>query len=305
LSATRNTATVLKNESVFGNIGINETASGQNPFAFKVDVDIIEIERFKLTVRDQNKNEWTEFIEIPLKKDLPELKDFQIADGKIFTVAKGGTNIETVSLGRGNGDGIPNPGESIVILVKENDKYWRTELTGSDKFINPNGINSRISDSWTDFDHVGASAKYSVPLISSDCPQNHAVDFFAEYWTPQYPYHIKKQGVVKITIQGNDKTPPILKWLKISGDNLLQARILDGSKVHHVKAKFIFRDDPTVSFESALSDDGSSGDKTAGDNVFTQKISGKKFGFYRVVIECTDSFGNQLLEEAPGEYFLH
>ncbi len=305
LSATRNTATVLKNESVFGNIGINETASGQNPFAFKVDVDTIEIERFKLTVRDQNKNEWTEFIEIPLKKDLPELKDFQIADGKIFTVAKGGTNIETVSLGRGNGDGIPNPGESIVILVKENDKYWRTELTGSDKFINPNGINSRISDSWTDFDHVGASAKYSVPLISSDCPQNHAVDFFAEYWTPQYPYHIKKQGVVKITIQGNDKTPPILKWLKISGDNLLQARILDGSKIHHVKAKFIFRDDPTVSFESALRDDGSSGDKTAGDNVFTQKISGKKFGFYRVVIECTDSFGNQLLEEAPGEYFLH
>ena len=93
LSATRNTATVLKNESVFGNIGINETASGQNPFAFKVDVDIIEIERFKLTVRDQNKNEWTEFIEIPLKKDLPELKDFQIAAGKIFTVAKGGTNM--------------------------------------------------------------------------------------------------------------------------------------------------------------------------------------------------------------------
>jgi len=305
LSATRNTATVLKGESGFGNIGINETTSGQKLFSFKTDADSVEIERFKLTIRDQNKNEWIEFIEIPLKKDLPEIKNFEIADGKIFTVVKGGTNTETVFLGKGNGDGIANPGESIVILVKDNDKYWRTQLTGNDKFINANGVNNRISDNWTDFDHVGASAKYSVPLISGDCPHDHSVDFFAEYWTPQYPYHIKKQGLIKIKIQGNDKTPPVMKWLKISGDNVLQARIIDGSKIQHVKAKLIFRDDPALSFEIELMDDGSSGDKAAGDNVFTKKIAGRKFGFYRVVIESADSFGNQLLEEAPGEYLLH
>ena len=305
LSATRNTANVLKGEAGFGDIGINEIAPGQNSYSFRINADSIEIERFKLTIRDQNKNEWSEFIDVPVKKDLPGIKNFEMADGKIFTVAKGGTNTETVSLGEGNGDGIPNPGESIVILVKDNDKYWRTQLTVNDKFINANGVNNRVSDTWTDFDHVGASAKYSVPLISGDCPQDHSVDFFAEYWTPQYPYHIKKQGVIKIKIQGNDKTPPMIKWLKISGDDVLQTRIIDGSKIQHVTAKFIFRDDPTLSFETDLTDDGSSGDKAAADNVFSKKIAGKKFGFYRVVIESADSFGNQLLEEAPGEFLLH
>jgi hypothetical protein len=220
-------------------------------------------------------------------------------------VVKGGTNTETVSLGRGNGDGIANPGESIVILVKDNYKYWRTQLTVNDKFINANGVNARVSDSWTDFDHVGASAKYSVPLVSGDCPQDHSVDFFAEYWTPQYPYHIKKQGVIKLKIQGKDKTPPVMKWLKVSGDDVLQARIIDGSKIQHVKARLIYREDPALSFEVELMDDGSSGDKAAGDNVFTKKITGKKFGSYRVVIESADSFGNQLLEEAAGEFLLH
>ena len=77
-------------------------------------------------------------------------------------------------LGHGNGDGIANPGESIVILVKDQNKYWRTHLTFSDKYVNPFGLNKRMSDDWTSFDHVGASAKYSVPLISSDCPDDHA-----------------------------------------------------------------------------------------------------------------------------------
>ena len=108
---------------------------------------------------------------------MPEIKDFEIADGKIFTVAKSGTDVETVSLGSGNGDGIANPGESIVLFVKDQNKYWRTNLSFRDNYVNPFGVNTRMSDDWTPFDHVGASAKYSVPLISSDCPENHALIF--------------------------------------------------------------------------------------------------------------------------------
>ena len=59
---------------------------------------------------------------------MPEIKDFEIADGKVFTVAKSGTDIETILLGSGNGDGVANPGESIVILVKDQNKYWRTQF---------------------------------------------------------------------------------------------------------------------------------------------------------------------------------
>ena len=60
----------------------------------------------------------------------------------------------------------------------------------------------RKSDDWTHFDHVGASAKYTVPLIASNCPENHTIDFFAEYWLPEYPFHIIKQGIIKIEVKG-------------------------------------------------------------------------------------------------------
>ena len=208
-------------------------------------------------------------------------------------------------LGAGNGDGVANPGESIVILVKDLDKYWRTHLTHSDKFINPYGINTRVSDNWTEFDHVGASAKYSIPLISSDCPENHPVQFFAEYWLPEYPYHIIKQGVIEIKVTGKDKTAPKIKWVKIHADNVLQARIYDGSKIRAVKARLISKNDPRTSFEVELKDEGMDGDKAASDNVFSKKIPQQKFGFFRVIIEATDSFDNKIIQEAPEEFLLH
>src|SRR5437762_2821315 len=90
LSATRKSASVVQGQSEFGSIGVNEIKTCQTPFSFHVQADSIEIEKFKLTMQDENNHEWVEFFEIPLKKDLPEIKDFEIADGKIFTVIKGG-----------------------------------------------------------------------------------------------------------------------------------------------------------------------------------------------------------------------
>jgi hypothetical protein len=305
LSATKNTANILKSESGFGSIGVNEINAGQISFTFRVDADSIDVEKFKLTAQDEHKNEWVEFFEIPIKKNLPSIKEFEIADGKIFTVAKAGTDIETILLGTGNGDGIANPGESIVLLVKNQGKYWRTHLSFSDKYVNPFGINTRMSDNWGSFDHVGGSAKYSIPLISSDCPENHPIEFFAEYWLPEYPFHIIKQGVIRIEVKGKDNTVPKIKWVKMSGDNILQARIYDGSKIQYVRAKLISKDDPQISFEVELKDDGIGGDKAGGDNVFSKEIPEQKFGFYRVVIEAMDTFGNKLIEEAAEEFVLH
>ncbi|MEP6951122.1 MAG: alpha/beta hydrolase-fold protein [Ginsengibacter sp.] len=305
LSATRSTANVIKSESGFGSIGVNEIKTDQAPFAFRVEADSIEIEKFKLTIRDNNKNEWIQFFQVPIKKELPAIMDFEIADGKIYTVAKGGIDSETVFLGNGNGDGIANPGESIVILVKDQHKYWRTDLYFSDRYINPFGINIRRSDSWSSFDYVGASAKYSVPVISSDCAENYPVEFFAEYWLPEYPYHIKKQGVIKIEVKGKDRTPPKIMWLKVPGDNIFQARIYDGSKIQYVKARFTSKKEPQISFAVELKDDGIEGDRVEGDNVFSKKIPGQKFGLYKVAIEAADSFGNKLIEEASEEFLLH
>jgi len=305
LSATRNSANITQSESGFGSIAVNEIKTCQVSFLFRVEPDSIEIEKFKLTIQDDNKNEWLGFFEIPVKKDLPEIKNFVIADGKTFTVAKGGIDSATILLGTGNGDGVANPGESIVLLVKDQGKYWRTLLSSSDQYINPFGINIRMSDYWGNFDYVGGSAKYGIPLLSSACPENHEIDFFAEYWLPQYPLHIIKQGVIKIKVKGKDSTAPKLSWVRVPGDNILQAKMYDGSRIQYAKAKLFLKDDPTKSFEVDLKDDGTGGDRVESDNVFSKKIAYQKFGFYKVTIESVDSFGNKLVEEVPEEFILH
>ena len=93
--------------------------------------------------------------------------------------------------------------------------------------------------------------------------------------------------------------------MHIPGDNIIQAKVYDGSKIQSVKAKLILKDDPSKSFEVELKDDGNAEDRVEGDNVFSKKIPEQKFGIYRVVMEATDSFGNKIMEETPGEFLLH
>ncbi|MDH5251172.1 MAG: alpha/beta hydrolase-fold protein [Cyclobacteriaceae bacterium] len=305
LYAKTNSANIKQGKSSFGNIAANAIQMGQTPFTFLLPADSIEIVSFRLAILDDYKNEWVESFEIPIKKNVSEIKDFEIADGKIFTVAKGGNDSETISLGSGNGDGIANPGESIVLLVKDQNKYWRTDSFSPDPYINPFGINIRMSDYWGNYDHVGGSAKYDIPLISSDCPENHVIDFFAEYWLPDSPLHIIKQGVIKITVQGKDTTPPQIRWVQAPGDNTIQVKAYDGSKIQSVKAKLLPAEDPSKSFEIELNDDGTSGDRTDSDNVFGNKIPDQKFGIYRIDIIATDSFGHTIIRESDETFVFH
>jgi pimeloyl-ACP methyl ester carboxylesterase len=305
LSATRKSANVSKAEADFGTIGINETGESRTPFTFRVQSDSIEIEKFMLTIKDKNNNEWRDFFVVPLIKDLPVIKEIEIADGRTVTVAKEGVNTETFILGSGNGDGEANPGESIVILVKDMNKLWRTSLVVSDKYVNQHGINIRKSDNWGSYDHVGGSAKYSVPVISSDCPDNQVIDFFTEYWLPDYPNHIIKHGKISIKVTGKDITPPELPWVRITGDNIIQAKIFDGSKIQNVKAKLILKDKPDKYFEVELKDDGMNGDRTEEDNVFSYKIPEQKFGLYQIEITAIDSFGNTMTKKSPDIFVLH
>jgi S-formylglutathione hydrolase FrmB len=305
VSATRPTARVIQADIPFGNLVVNESKGGSTTFQFRVDVDSVVIERFKVTLRDDNNNQWVEFFEVPLKKDLPEITEVAIADGRTFTVAQSGVDTTTVLLGTGNGDGVANPGESIVVLIKDQEKWWRADLTSSDPYINPVGINIRKSDNWSSFDHVGASAKYDVPLIASDCPQNHQLQFFAEYWMPDYPHHIIRQGVVKIPVRGTDTTPPFFEDIRLAGDNVLQIKIYDGSPVQYVKARLIQEKDPDKFVEIVLRDDGASGDGCEKDRVFSRRIPAQGFGIYRVVFEATDAYGNKSVKESEGSFVVH
>ena len=305
LSATRPAARITKANVSFGDIGVNEIKSGNSTIAFRVTADSIEIQKFQLTLRDDSKNEWVHFFEIPLKKELPELKEFAIADGKVFTVAKAGTGSDTLRLGKGNGDGVANPGESIVILVKDQDKWWRTDLTGMDPNINPFGINVRKSDNWASMDHVGGSAKYDIPLIASSTPENHPIEFVAEYWLPEYPLHIIRQGIVKFRVKGKDTTSPEIASIQVTGDNVLQVKILDGSKTVRVKATLLSKGDDKKKVETFLADDGGNGDRAENDLVFSHKIDRQVFGIFHLTIEAEDSYGNKTIEDWPEDFVLH
>lgn len=303
LEPTRKSAVVLQSRSEFGKMEKGETSKSEVPFTFLVNNESVEIERFKLIIRDNSGKEWHDFIDLRIRVDGPELKDFVIADGKEFAVAAAGDDTTSVLLGHGNGDGIANPGESVVILVNDNGRYFRTFLYTTDQHVNPSGIQIRESDFWTSYDHVGASAKYSVPVLASGCPDGHPVKFFAEYWLPDYPNHIIKRGTISIKVKGKDETPPQLEWVKISGDNTIIAKLCEGGKISAVKARLRLKDEPAKSFTVELNNDRKGGSKS--DHVFSGKIQERGFGLYKVEIEAADAYGNKMMKEWPEILVVH
>lgn len=305
ITATRPTAQVKKGEITFGEIQAGELRTGQRSITVRVDTDSIAVEKFRITLRDEKGNEWIDHIEIPFRKNVPEINDFEIADGRTLTVVDGAVSTDTLLLGKGNGDGIANPGESIVVLVRDQNKLWRTDLTIADPYVNPFGINVRKSDSWSSFDHVGGSAKYDVPLIASDCPQNHPIEFLVEYWQPEYPLHIIKQGRVKLKVKGKDTTSPMIGRVLVTGDNVLQVQIYDGAKVRDVKAKLIPVNEKLKSVEATLNDEGQAGDRIANDGMFSQKIPDQVFGIFNIILEAEDAYGNKTVHQDDGMFVLH
>ncbi len=302
----KKSTTVKQGQIEFGTIAVNEIRKSEQTIAFQVQNDkAISVAKFKLVISDQNGREWVEHFEIPINTDPPTIKNYTIADGKNFTVAAAGDDSVSIFLGRGNGDGVANPGESIVILAKHQGIYYRTFLNSNDHFVNPNGLNLRKSDNWGSYDHVGGSAKYSVPIIASNCPDNHTVNFLTEYWLPDYPYHIIKQGKVDIKISGKDLTPPIVQWAQISGDNTLQISVRDGGEIQSVIAKLKTVKTPDKILKVTLNDHGKYGDKAKGDHVFSHKISAQKFAEYTIEIETTDAFGNTMTTNWPGKFILY
>ena len=312
LRSTRDNVKIIKGKTECGGIDVNEIQSPRAPFTFFVTADSIEVAQFEVIISESMNRKWTEFIEVAVMVDYPEFTDIKIADGLKYTVAAAGTTKTSIVMGIGNGDGVANPGESIIVLVKDNsdDLYRRMTLYTSDRYVNPNGINRRLSDYWGSYDHVGGSHKISMPLISSDCPVNHVIEFFSAYWLPDYPDHIIKRGTVKVEITGHDTIPPQIRWAKISGNNVIQVKVFDGGKVDFVNARLKYMKTrysayPHDDIEVSLKDDGTDGDILKGDNVFSVKIPEQKFGLFTVEIETGDSFGNKSVKNFPDIFTVY
>ncbi len=305
LEATNKGILVLQSESaVAGSIKTHEIKSSGTPFTFLINDKDLAVAQFRLTISDNNQREWVELIDIPIKPTVPEIS-YVIADGKEFPVAAAGDDTVSLFLGKGNGDGKANPGESIVILKEENGRYFRTLLYSTDSHIHPNGIKIRKSDSWESYDHVGASAKYSELVIDSSTPQNHKIKAFAEYWLPDYPDHIIKQGQIQINVAGSDQTPPSLEWVNITGDNVIQAKLYDGAEIKAVKAILELKENPEKTLVFELNNGGEAGDRIKGDLIFSKKIAEKGFGLYNITIQATDIHGNYMEENWPGYQVVH
>jgi S-formylglutathione hydrolase FrmB len=267
----------------------------------------VEIAKFKLILRDEDGLEWEEEFELRFKDPVAEITDFVIADGKEMTVVNAAVDSVTGVVGAGNGDGIANPGETIVILVKEGGRYLRTNAYTLHPQINAQNTNIRISDKWQEYDHIGGSVKYTKPVISSGEAPGKNIWFYVEYWLPANHIisgqHIIKKGKIKIEVKGKDETPPQMQWLQVVTNDRIEARVYDGSGIDkvtitfvpNVKAstiKYVNWDEVPEAFEVELADNGLNGDVVKGDGVYSRKIENQPSYFYNIEVKTIDSEGN-------------
>jgi pimeloyl-ACP methyl ester carboxylesterase len=136
-------------------------------------------------------------LEIPTFPDAKPAPDFRIADGKEFTVFQEGIKRVPLMLGKGNGDGQANPGEKVVVLVLDGDAWRAAELFTNDGCVD---LRERVSDVWSDYDHVGASAKYSLAMIQAGCPAGHVVRMLGRVQWPHAPDHRVEYFTVEFPI---------------------------------------------------------------------------------------------------------
>jgi hypothetical protein len=275
------------------------------------------IAKLQVVFTDDSGLSWQEEFEVLFKDPIDEFPDFIVADGKEFTVVKAAVDSITEIVGAGNGDGIANPGETIVVLVNEGGKYLRTNAYTTNESVNPGNVNIRIADPWQEYDHIGGSFKYTMPVLDGSIPEGKSIPFYLEYWTPGdiSGQHIIHKGKINVPVAGEDKTPPQVQWVQVLTDDRIEAKIYDGSEVEGVQLtlspneekstiKHVNWEETPPSFSIELMDDGQGGDTVKGDGIFSARFIGRPSYFYNLSFELTDSAGNEGNHIAEEPVFL-
>jgi len=255
-----------------------------------------EIVQLQVRLRDAQGASFEVPLEIPLFPDAPPLTDFRIVDGAKLPLWERAVQRAETALAAGNGDGVANPGETIAIAVPDGGAFRAAELFTSDGCVD---MRQRLSDHWSAYDHVGATAKISLPRISSACPEGHEIPFFVRYQIPNKPDHLLKEGVVRVRVTGRDRTPPQVVWAQVSGWNRLEIEIRDGGRVPSATATL--RNGGTV-LKTALNDAGLDGDRIAGDGVFAGMLPNPAPGRYKLTVSAQDESGNAAETPVEGEF---
>jgi S-formylglutathione hydrolase FrmB len=137
-------------------------------------------------------------VEIPTFPPAENASNFRIADGVSSLVYQHAVQKQMLTLGTGNGDGQANAGEQIAILLPYGDAYRAAELFTNDPCVD---LTKRVSDYWGDYDHVGASVKYSLPLIRSGCAPGHVIRMLARVQLPNKPNHKIRYAAIEFKVR--------------------------------------------------------------------------------------------------------
>jgi hypothetical protein len=138
-------------------------------------------------------------LEIPLFPEAPLAQDFRIADGANQPVYRAAIKVEPVALGNGNADGKAAPGERIAILLRDGEAWRGAELFTSDPCVE---LSTRLSDVWSSYDHVGASAKTSLVWIrhGPGCDAGRRVRMMARVVLPNKPLHRLRYATIEFPL---------------------------------------------------------------------------------------------------------
>jgi hypothetical protein len=139
--------------------------------------------------------------EVPLFPPAEQTTRFQIADGRTVNAWRHGTHRDDVVLGEGNRDGHAAPGESFAVLLPDGDSLRAAELFTNDACVD-NSV--RASDSWVDYDHTGASARYSLPTVRPSCEPGHRIHVLARIVIPEAPNHHFRYAALEIPVWYRD-----------------------------------------------------------------------------------------------------
>jgi hypothetical protein len=189
-------------------------------------------------------------------------------------------------VGTGNADGIAARGETVAVAVRDGEAFRLAEVFTSHPCLDSSG---RVSDPWGRYDNVGASAKYSLLLLSASCPEGAEIPIFVRYQLPDKPDHVLKEGISSLRVQGRDQTPPQVDWAAVRDWNLLEIKIRDGGKVRSAVATLKMGE---AVIDVRLNDEAREGDLSAGDRIFSGLVPNPAPGLYGLTLAAADEFGN-------------
>jgi hypothetical protein len=270
-----------RRELTLARLAPGESADAREDVLLTVNDSDREI--LKLLVRVQGE-EWP--LEIPLFRKAGEIPGVTIADGMKLPVWERAVNRTTRVVGSGNADGVADRGETVALGVRDGDAFRLVEVFTSHPCVD---VSRRVSDPWGSYDNVGASAKSSLVLVSSSCPDGAEIPLVLRYQRPSKPNHVLVEGTTRLRIQGRDRTAPQPEWAAVRDWNLLEIKIRDGGRIRVARAALRQGD---AALAVRLNDDGREGDRSAGDGIFSGLVASAAPGAWRLTLTSEDEFGN-------------